>query len=604
MKNEQQKHIRVLADQVINKIAAGEVVENPASVIKELVENALDARASTIDIEITAGGKRLIAVSDNGLGMDRNDALLSIERHATSKIRDVEDIERIGTLGFRGEALAAISSVSRFALRTRRASDLAGTELLMAGGKMQEVREAGCPPGTTVEVRNLFFNVPARRKFLRSEQTECARVRQVFMMYALANPAVGMRLKIDGRTLHNLPANAAGKDRLLELFRSIPKDALRPVAYTSPDIKVSGFAALPSLSRSDRSEQCIFINCRPAWAPVLSGAISEGYHSLLPRNRHPVLFLFIGIAPELVDVNVHPAKKEVRFHSPGAVRAAVAQAIRTALQNTAARSIFAPNPPGGDLQMPPPRSGSAAPTGLFTYGGSAFKKRPAPASDAAPLLPGAAGTAAAPAANAGKPWNWCRVIGQIGNLYVVLETEDGLVLMDQHAAHERVLFEKYTAAISGRAVESQALLAAETVVLTPADALNLRKSLAALKQAGFGIHEFGQDTFLVDALPACLGDISAGRLVAEIAPALAEGAGSVELIMEQIAKAACHAAVKARARLTESEIGRLITDLEKAEMPYTCPHGRPVIIHFSFQDLARKFGRSAPRAESGANARG
>jgi len=632
--DKKQCHIHVLPDNVINKIAAGEVVERPASVVKELVENALDAKATNIDIEIVSGGRALISVSDNGTGMDRNDALLSVERHATSKISDVGDIEQIATLGFRGEALAAISSVSRFTLRSRRADSLAGTELVMAGGKMQEVRDAGCPPGTQVEVRHLFFNVPARRKFLRSEQTESAHIRQAFMMYALANPSVGMKLKADSRFLYNLPANATIEDRLGDLFVSISKNNLRPVSYSSESLRILGYVALPSLTRADRSEQYLFINRRPAGAALLAGAIRESYQALIPKNRYPIVFLFLDIDPTLIDVNVHPAKKEVRFRNPGEVRNAVLEAIREALKNPGFRRR--PESYGGQAagnptfsEAPPPglRRGEKAhfagtsrpvqgapsldslPVGAFDYS-RLRKQKPdddVPKTTALPFtgpFSSILKDRAVPAEEGrGRPWAWCRIVGQIGNLYVIMETEDGLVLMDPHAAHERVLFEKFMAEITRGAVESQVLLMAESVILSPSDAICIRRAVEALKLIGFGIAEFGQDTFLVDSIPACFGNVSARQLIAEIAAALSESSGKGrDMLEELIARAACHASVKAHSRLSESEIERLISELEKAEMPYTCPHGRPVIIHFSFQELAKKFGRNAPRGESGGNA--
>lgn len=620
MKNQK---IHVLSDHVINKIAAGEVVERPASVVKELVENALDAKATNIDIEVVAGGRTLISVSDNGAGMDRNDALLSVERHATSKISDVDDIERIATLGFRGEALAAISSVSRFVLRSRPADSLAGSELVMAGGKMQEVRDAGCPPGTQVEVRHLFFNVPARRKFLRSEQTEEAHIRQTFMTYALANPAVGMKLKIDGFSLYNLPANATIENRLGDLFVSISKNNLRPVAYSSGNLRISGYVALPSFTRADRSEQYLFVNRRPASAALLMGAIREGYQALIPKNRYPIVFLFLEIDPATVDVNVHPAKKEVRFRNPGEIRHSVSEAIRGALANP--RSAGASRPPQGAFssdtlpaadKIPSEAAARAAVTGenqtgagMVDYYYRARKQRfeePAPKAAVLPLIDSAGGKGRDTAMEDGRdrPWAWCRVVGQIGNLYVIMETEDGLVLMDPHAAHERVLFEKFMAEVTKGAVESQALLMAESVILSPADAVYLRRVMEALKKIGFSIAEFGPDTFLVDAVPACFGNVATHQLLTEIAAALNESSGRTRdghVFEEQIARAACHAAVKAHSCLSAGEIEHLITQLEKAEMPYTCPHGRPIIIHFSFQELAKKFGRNAPRGESGGN---
>ena len=593
MKDEK-THIHVLPDNVINKIAAGEVVERPASVVKELMENALDARATEINIEITSGGKTLISVADNGCGMGRNDALLSVERHATSKINDVDDIERVATLGFRGEALAAISSVSRFTLRTRPAAELSGTEITMSGGKMQEVRDAGCPPGTVMEVRHLFFNVPARRKFLRSDQTELAHIRNVFMMYALVNPAVGLRLKADGKQICNLPANASLEDRLADLFSFIAKENLRRLSLVSGNMQISGYAAVPSLTRADRSEQYLFINRRPTAAGLLAGAIREGYKTLIPKDRHPVVFIFIDLDPEQVDVNVHPAKKEVRFRNPAEVRSAVAGAIRNALANQPVGNFSPVYPQPAERNQRPP-SGEVP---VWNYAGpkknTAHIERVFQLAAPAPSDENEKKTAE----KANKPWAWRRIIGQIGNLYLIMETDEGLVLMDPHAAHERVLFEKFMSELGRSAVKSQALLLAESVALSPPDALRLRRALAELKKSGFGVSEFGQDTFLVEAVPACFSDVSARNLLMEIAAALAESSGKSReenMLAEQIARAACRAAVKAHAHLSAAELESLVDQLEKAEMPYTCPHGRPIIICFSLQELARKFGRNAPR---------
>ena len=306
-----------------NKIAAGEVVERPASVLKELIENALDAGASRVAAEVTAGGRKLVAVSDNGGGMSRDDALLAVERHATSKIRDVDDIERIATLGFRGEALAAIAAVSRFRLVTRREEDPAGTEILITGGRIRDVRECGAPHGTAVEVRDLFHNVPARRKFLRSAQTELSHLRAAFLVQALSHPAAGMSLKVDGRDAYHLPEGAGVEDRIRDLFGGEYLDGLRPLSHRAPDVTVSGYAGLPAISRADRGEQYVLVNGRVCWAPVLGHAVRESYRAVLPSDRHPIVFLFLEMPPERVDVNVHPTKKEVRFRRPAAVRDAV-----------------------------------------------------------------------------------------------------------------------------------------------------------------------------------------------------------------------------------------------------------------------------------------
>lgn len=594
-------------------IAAGEVVDRPCSVLKELIENALDAGATQVDAEIVAGGRKLVAVSDSGFGMNRDDALLSIERHATSKIRDVHDIERIATLGFRGEALAALASVSRFRIVTCRRGDTVGTELLMFGGKLQDVRDAGVPPGTRVEVRDLFFNVPARRKFLRSEQTEVAHIRQMFMVEALANPAVGMSLKIDGRELYRLAGNAQMEDRIREIFGVEFQKNLRQVNHEQNGVKVTGYVSVPAMSRSDRNEQFFFVNGRPTSAAMLNYAVNEGYHSLMPGNRFPSLFLDIRLDPALVDVNVHPTKKEVRFKRPDEIRDAVIEAVRKALlregsgpvglkpavagqvppsdervRATETHLAITDLPPMRSFQYPrmpviPERRGPAA-------GGDAPGAKQVQHEDARP--PDTASEAPLPAQ---APWSWCRVLGQVGGLYILLETEDGFVVMDPHAAHERVLYEHFMADLARGAVESQGLLMPETVELRPTDGLRVRKNLDILRKLGFGIAEFGGETLVVDALPALFPPVSARTLLVEIAGALEQGGsrgGASAWKEESIVQAACKTAVKARDRMTLHEIEQLVVDLARTEMPYTCPHGRPTLIFNSFSELNRKFGRS------------
>jgi DNA mismatch repair protein MutL len=604
-------HIRLLPPDVANKIAAGEVVERPASVLKELVENAVDAGATQIDVEAVAGGTRLISVADNGAGMNRDDALLSVERHATSKIRTADDIQHIRTLGFRGEALAAISSVARFRLCTRQAADLAGTEVTISGGTLQNVRETGCPPGTSIEIRDLFFNVPARRKFLRSPQTEMVHVRQMFLVHALAWPEIGMKLTLDGRAAWALAAGSGTVERIRELFGAEIMGGVKPVHAAAREVTVSGLASLPTLHRGDRGEQYVFVNRRPATAPVVGYAIQEAYHNLLAEGRHPYIFLFVDLPPDLVDVNVHPTKREVRFREPAAVRDAIIRAIRESLAaagpafvqgraETPAPAAIAPEVRPVAAQL---RIDDLPAARVFSYprlppAGGGGEAGPAAAKPAAPGA-GEAADVRAPAQTerspAGKsPWVWCRVVGQIGGLYVVLETEDGYVVMDPHAAHERVLFERYLAAVGRGKVESQGLLAPETVELAPRDALLVRKNLELLKQMGIGVAEFGGDAFVVDALPQGFAGIGVKDMLIDMArhlETLGERGGNTRWREEAIAQAACKAATKARDRLSLAEVERLVIELASAEMPYTCPHGRPTLIYTSFKDLAKRFGR-------------
>lgn len=573
--------IRLLSDQVINKIAAGEVVERPASVLKELLENAFDSGATEITADIIAGGIRAVTVTDNGNGMRPDDAVLSIERHATSKIRDAGDIERIQTMGFRGEALAAIASVSRMALRTRHAEELSGTEVIVTGGKLQSVAETGVPVGTSVEVRDLFFNTPARRKFLRSEQTELAHLRQLFITFALAHPAVALRMTVDGKTAWQLPGGLEVRDRLQALFDRTLADSLRPVDFSAGDVRIRGYAGVPAAHRADRSAQYVFINDRPASAPLIGLAIGRAYESLIPRGRFPVLFLYVQIDPGQVDVNVHPAKREVRFRKPAEVRDAVTAAVTAAL-SVAERE----QPLSAPMPAAVPRLQIEGIPEIRTFN---YPRLPMELQENRPPEP----AARAPESGTKSPWAWCRVMGQVGGIYVVLEMEDGMALMDPHAAHERVLYEQYLAEAEKRAVAVQGLLTPENIELNPAEALCVRRNLGVLRDLGFGISEFGGQTYMVDAMPACLGAVSAAPILRDMLSHMAAGgtSGAAKWSREQLAQAACSAAVNARVKLTLAETEKLVVDLARARMPYTSPQGRPTLIFMSFSELRRKFGR-------------
>jgi len=615
-------HIRILPIHVANKIAAGEVVERPASVVKELLENAIDAGATRIDITVTAGGRNLVEIRDNGCGMTRDDALLSLERQATSKIRDVDDIEHIDTLGFRGEAVPSIASVSRFILKTRRAQDETGTELTVVGGSIQDVREAGLPPGTTVEVRDLFFNVPARRKFLRAYQTEQAHIRTVFTVHALAHPAIGMSLTSDGREMTRLPPDATLEERVRDLFGPDFCADLRAVDSTTFGIRVHGFVSLPHQLRNDRSEQYIFINGRPATAPVIAYALKEAYPPLA-AERKPIVLLFLDMAPDGVDVNVHPTKREVRFHKPTEVREAIIRAIRSALQGgTTPSPVSAPCEGSTPIPEPSSEAPAAAPGGE-TPSAPAFTPLPPTTSFAYPLkvpqaptgsglplfpkrevyptaspspLPNESFTPYAPAA-AGEsaPWKWCRVLGMLEGGYALLETEEGFVTLDPKAAQERVLFEQLMANHEKDDAYSQRLLLPETVQLPPADAARLTKHLQVLQEMGFGVDTFGDsDHFVIEALPSILGDVSCRELLANIAHDLENAGvrrGTEKWREEIIAKAACRVLVGQSRKPTLPELEKLVASLVKTRMPYTCPRGRPTMIFTSYRELDRKFGK-------------
>jgi DNA mismatch repair protein MutL len=602
-----------LSDQVINKIAAGEVVERPATVMKELFENALDAGATQVDVEVIRGGRQLLAVADNGHGMSRDQALLSIERHATSKIRSEADIENIHTLGFRGEALAAIASVSRLTLTTRRREDLGGIEIHMAGGKLLGCEDAGCPVGTRAAVRNLFFNVPARRKFLRAEQTELAHIRQLFLVHALAHPGIGMSLKVDERPVYRLAATDRMEDRITALYSPGFFEQLVPVDHAEGDYSIRGYAGLPQTGRRDRQDQYLFVNSRPAAAPVVYHALNEAYHALIARGRYPAVFLFLEMDPSLVDVNVHPTKKEVRFRRPGPLRDAVVAALNRALTREPLPSDGHPAPDGA---RPAARAPDPVPKPVRprfetqrqmddllvrpdlvqqSEGIEQRAKQQAPPPDSgSPVRPEDPCQTPDLKPRTSSPWGWCRVVGRIGESYVVLETEDGFVLMEPRAAHERVLFERFMKAARTDSVQKQGLLAPETVELLPSDAQSVRDALDLLQALGFGISEFGGDTFIVDALPVYVQDGQAEPLLVEIARELEKAGkqrGARRVLQERIAQAACLTAVRAREQLSEQEIAALVSDLARTEMPYTSPRGRPTLIYTSFAELNRKFSR-------------
>ena len=591
--------IQLLPDHIINKIAAGEVVDRPASVIKELMENALDADARHVEVSVVDGGLKLLSVADDGHGMDRDNALLAIERHATSKIRHVDDIEKVATLGFRGEALAAIASVSRFSLATRREGDLTGTEIVIHGGKMVDVREAGVPPGTRLEVRQLFFNVPARRKFLKTPATELNHIRQVFMLYAMGRPDIGLRLVVDDREVYRLDADSQLEDRIEQLYG---RDSLRdlvPVDTHHQSWSVRGLVSNARLHRGDRAEQYVFINGRPASAPVLGYAIGESYQDVLARGRHPMVFLFIDLPPEEVDVNVHPTKKEVRFRHGARIRDLLSQGIHSALHPKSAPPAEVkpetPTAPVGrflkvpDLPVLPTFDYPRKKDGFIEPSVAEVK-----GAESTTSLSGSDGREVIRKLKA--PWHWCRILGQIAGYFVVLETDEGMILMDPQAAHERVLYDRLLAARHKKNVETQGLLMAETITLTPVRADVIRKQLAALRELGFGISEFGGDTFMLDSLPSVLGQVDGGELLADMAAEL-EGQGGrpapgKNMAREHLAQAAAQSAVRTTTQLSREQLERLISDLAMTELPYTSPRGRPTIIFTSVQELKKKFGRA------------
>ncbi len=689
--------VRLLPEQVANQIAAGEVIERPASVVKELVENALDAESKSIRVDIQAGGRSLVRVTDDGLGMNRDDALLCLERHATSKIRRAEDLASIATMGFRGEALPSIASVSRFTLVTRERDSASpeGTQIFINGGKIAEVRAAGCAPGTIVEVRQLFFNLPARRKFLRTEETESAHIQHYMTLAAMACPEVAFSFHKDSRLVWQLPPvtggpsvaekTAALEQRLralqgtdskllhVDYTAEIRQPGAEPqeeaAAATPPTVlHVWGLIGAPGVSRSTRDDQHIFVNRRPVDNRGLNYALLESYHTALMKGRYPVCCLFVEIDPAAVDVNIHPAKREVKFHREYEVRRIMADAIRQTLlkyhgstadrRSTDAGSASSAVRPAGSADSLPvrPQEASAAPkeqplpgftpatppghgkTGPSTVqpvfpiafnrtlaapsvrnvgeeergqnvpsspgpqheaspsGAAAHASRPdlppettAPPAPPAQTIPGAA----TPMPLLDIP---LRLIGVVGRLYVLLESDRGLVLLDQHAAHERILFEQMLerSEQAGQA-PSQKLLLPQTVELSARDAAFLREQLADLSRLGVGLSEFGDRTFLLDALPPFVHTTEPRQFVLELVDELKAAGTTVNTLRlgeHMVAKTVCRHAVKAHDPLTRPELEKLVEQLRHCALPYTCPHGRPTMIEINYRELEKKFGRA------------
>jgi DNA mismatch repair protein MutL len=610
--------IRLLPETVASQVAAGEVVERPASVVKELVENSIDAGAHKIDILIRRGGISFVRVIDDGSGMDRDDALLSLERHATSKIRSASDLEAIGTLGFRGEALPSIASVSRFRLTTREAGAVAGTEIIINGGKIDIVREGGEAPGTQVEVRSLFYNLPARRKFLRSENTESRNIEHQIHLQAIGHPRIAFTFVRDDRLVLQLPVAAHLNDRIRDLYGSEMLERLLEVnGQASSEIDIGGLIGRAGVSRQTRDQQLTFVNGRAIESPVLNAALREGYHTGLMKGQYSITFLFLNIDPTAVDVNVHPAKREVRFRDPKGVREAVVGAIRQTLERgretwrekfSAPTSVSpeAPGQPVADLTLRPPasfpevahRELSGLATAVGDRGYSTVGLVPAsvvaPNRDEVVAGVGDPGRAQQPVSSAAATSQQFQIIGVLNKLYILMENADGLVLVDQHAAHERILFEELRRRMEEQGVPTQRLLIPQTFDLPPRDADWIERNMSILQKMGIGIEGFGPNTFKIDSLPAFLNTSDPVHFMQRVIDDLKSSSASsspMRLGEEMIAMTVCRHAVKANDPLRYLEIEKLIQDLLACDLPYCCPHGRPTMIQISHAELEKKFGR-------------
>ena len=596
--------VRILSDRVDNQIAAGEVIERPAAVVKELVENALDAGATRIEVEFRHGGRSLMSVEDNGHGMARDDALLALERHATSKIREADDLDRLASYGFRGEAMPSIASVSRFLLQTREAGSDTGTEILVNGGKFVHVRECGRPVGTRMEVTHLFNSVPARRKFLKTDQTEAAHIVQCVRLYALACPHTAFTLVEDGRVIFRSPECSTLADRIGEIFGRQIAEALVPLEAVEPGLRLSGLIGRPGVGRATRHEMIVFVNARPVESRTLNYALIESYHESLPKGRYPLAFVFFECDPAAVDVNVHPAKREVRFRSEPQVRGFVIRAVLQRLRELSgpAAGLTETRPPPVDFRAPAAAAGWAALPALSradlgtlsaTPATPRGPERPSPASvplSAPTPIPSASGRPP-PAGIVPLAPSW-RYVGLAHGNYVLFETAAGLVLLDRRAAHERIWFERLREQFAAGAVPSQRLLLPlplELDAIATALLLDRRKFLHA---HGFEVAEFGRNFFRIEAVPAWMEPADAEPFLRDLLGAFRDGRmpdGDVELAREELARLAAAKAVRLPATATEGELRTLVGQLFATRTPLTSPAGRPTYIELNHGELARRF---------------
>lgn len=636
--------IRVLPDNLANQIAAGEVVERPASVVKELVENAIDAGATRLTIEIELGGRRLMRITDDGEGMSRDDAILAFERHATSKIRTLDDLGRIGTLGFRGEALASIASVAKVELLTKTPSDEIATQVIVEGGRLIDVKDAARDGGTTIAVRDLFFNTPARRKFMRSEATENYHLTSIVTHYALAHPEIAFTLTNNGReVLRAAPAKNL-RERAFQVFGSGLLDSLVPVDGGRDFVaKVTGFVSAPRERRTTRDSQYFFVNNRFVRDKTIAGGLAEGYRSVLPHGVYPVAFLFLEMPLEEIDVNVHPAKTEVRFRRGEAVKDVIAEAIRTAL----AREGIVAEPPAEPLGQPespdsteqidtlaiveqsviafsaladdtsenrPDELAASAVAGTVSEEFAAAEtvemlfRQPESLiegtvpveritdSSSAELPPVDSAARLSKSVDVGTvSTSKIQPLGQLHESFIIAVDNEGLLLIDQHVAHERILFDKYRRSEKEREPESQNLLLPETLDLTPAQSeafALIEDDLAAL---GFGLMRLSGRTVAIKSIPTDLPASEARNLFAEILDTIEaekKGAPKSTLRDDIAASLACRAAIKINMKLTPEKMRWLIDRLLLTTSPTTCPHGRPVILRLSMRDIERGFHRT------------
>jgi len=575
--------IQILPEEVASQIAAGEVVERPSSVVKELIENALDAGADQITVLIKEAGKRQIEVVDNGGGIAVDQLELAVHRHATSKLNQAADLFQVSTLGFRGEALASIGSVSHLTLISRVQDQDMGGSIQVEGGEVSNISRLGIPPGTTVRVEHLFYNVPARLKFLKTDRTEKRHINTMVSRYSMANPAVRFKLFQDDELVFQTSGSGDPREAVAAVYGVSTARQMLEVIYEDEMLRVSGFISPPSLTRSNRQEMLFYVNQRPVQDSALSAAVTQAYHTLVMKGRYPITVLFLELSPDRVDVNVHPTKAEVRFEDKSEVFRGVSRAVRRALlahspvpgvSNLRGVNLWGGATPGhSHVQRREDPDWGAVESGLQTDPGELNGDTQVRAPLNTPIL---------------------RLIGQVAATYLIAEGPDGLYLIDQHAAHERILFEKMLA--DRKNPPSQTLLESVVVDFSPASADLIRENLSLLRDLGFDVEDFGPGAFIIRAVPALLGKTSPEGVLRAAVEDLEVDESPLEGRLEEkiIARVCKRAAVKAGQVLDPEEQKGLLKDLEACQSPRTCPHGRPTMIHLPVDFLERKFGRTGP----------
>ena len=597
--------VRILSDRVANQIAAGEVIERPAAVVKELVENSLDAGATRIEVEFRNGGRSLMRVEDNGLGMSRDDALLALERHATSKILEAADLDRLSSYGFRGEALPSIASVSRFELQTRESGSDVGTEVLVNGGKFVHVHDCGRPVGTRIEVTHLFNSVPARRKFLKTDQTEAAHIVQCVRLYALACPQTAFTLIEDGRVIFRSPECATLAQRIAEIFGRQTAESLVSLDAAETGLRLSGLIGRPGIGRGTRHEMIVFVNQRPVDSRTLSYALIESYHESIPKGRYPLAFVFFDCDPSAVDVNVHPAKREVRFRSEPTVRSFVIRAVLQRLRELGDAGVRmiepAPTAPNSAdltnampaISRPPIETPTRAVAVSVPLGGGSFVRAASsgPFTRPAESVVSAAPSYTIPPTEAPLTLAW-RFVGLAHGSYALFETAAGLVLLDRRAAHERVWFERLKEQFRAGTVPSQRLLLPVPMELDPISASLLLDRLVFLNAHGFEISEFGRNFYRVEAVPGWMEPADAEAFLRNLLGAFREGRwpdSNPELARDELARLAALKAVRLPSAAGDSDLRVLVTELFATQTPLTSPSGRPTYIELNHNELSRRF---------------